>query len=101
MKPQAMNWERSLPIPQNAGSGAGRIGHALVLGWLVLVAASAAHAAIISEDFSSDPRAREWKSFGDTNLFRWNATNQNLEVTWDSSRTNSFFHFPLGTILSS
>jgi hypothetical protein len=58
-------------------------------------------AAVIMEDFSSSPYARGWKAFGDTNLFRWNSTNQNLEVTWDSSRTNSFFHFPLGTIVSS
>lgn len=57
-------------------------------------------AAVISENFSTDPRARGWEISGDTNLFRWNATNQNLEVTWDSSRTNSFFHLPLRTIVS-
>ena len=33
-------------------------------------------------------------------LFQWNRTNQNLEVTWDSSRTNSFFFRRLGTILT-
>ena len=67
---------------------------------LFLTAVCLTHAAVLSENFSTDPRARGWKTFGDTNLFRWNATNQNLEVTWDSSRTNSFFHLPLGTIVS-
>ena len=67
---------------------------------LILVAASLAGAATYSENFATDPRARGWKNFGDTNLFRWNAANQNLQVTWDSSRTNSYFYWPLGTILS-
>ncbi len=67
---------------------------------LFLTAACLSNAAVLSENFSTDPRARGWKNFGDTNLFRWNATNQNLEVTWDSSRTNSFFHLPLDTIVS-
>src|SRR5260221_6239186 len=54
----------------------------------------------ISEDFATNPLLRDWSVFGDTNLFRWNATNQNLEVTWDSSRSNSYFHLPLGNILA-
>jgi hypothetical protein len=37
--------------------------------------------------------------FGEPSLFRWDAPNQNLAVTWDSSRTNSFFFLPLGTVL--
>ncbi len=65
-----------------------------------MVAASLVEAATFSENFASDPRARGWKVFGDTNLFRWNVMNQNLEMTWDSSRTNSYFHRPLGTIVS-
>ena len=72
----------------------------IILPVAVLVAASLVGAATISESFSTDPLARGWKFFGDTNLVRWNATNQNLDVTWDSSRTNSFFQFPLGTIVS-
>src|SRR5882762_8859887 len=56
--------------------------------------------AIISQDFASDPASGGWRSQGDTSLFRWNSTNQNVEVTWDSSRTNGFFYLPLGTILT-
>lgn len=62
--------------------------------------ASAASAATISEDFSSNPLQHGWRIFGDTNLFRWDATNKDLAVTWDSSQTNSFFYLPLGTLLT-
>ena len=65
-----------------------------------LVAASISGAATIEEDFSSDPLQNGWKIFGDTNLFHWDATNQNLDVTWDSSQTNSYFYHALGTILA-
>jgi len=57
-------------------------------------------AATLQEDFSSPPALHGWHSFGDTNLFVWDATNQNLRVTWDSSRTNSYFYHSLGTILA-
>jgi len=57
-------------------------------------------AATISEDFSSNPLLRGWRVFGDTNLFQWDATNQNLRVTWDSSQGNSYFYQPMGTILT-
>ena len=57
-------------------------------------------AAVLQQDFSDDPAAAGWRVFGDTNLFHWNATNLNLEVTWDSSRPNSYFYHPLGTILA-
>jgi hypothetical protein len=59
-----------------------------------------APATTLSESFSSDPLQQGWKIFGDTNLFRWDSTNQNLQVTWDSSRPNSYFYHPLGTILA-
>jgi hypothetical protein len=65
-----------------------------------MVAAFIAGAATITEDFATDPRAGGWRGFGDTNLFRWNAAHQNVEITWNSSRSNSFLHLPLGTILS-
>jgi hypothetical protein len=65
-----------------------------------LVAASICGAATITEDFSSDPLQNGWQIFGDTNLFQWDSTNQNLDVTWDSSQTNSYFYKPLGTLLA-
>jgi hypothetical protein len=52
---------------------------------------------IINEKFSVNPLQNGWQIFGDTNLFQWDSTNQNLAVTWDSSQTNSYFYHPLGT----
>jgi hypothetical protein len=57
-------------------------------------------ATVIAENFSTNPLSTGWEIFGDTNLFHWNPTNQNLEVTWDSSQPNSYFYHPLGTILT-
>jgi len=67
---------------------------------LVIVVLVAAHAGAdaFQEDFSSNPSAHGWQIFGETNLFHWNSTNQNLEVTWDSSKGNSYFYKPLQTI---
>jgi hypothetical protein len=67
---------------------------------LWLAAALPSGAAALTESFATDPLPRGWRTFGDTSLFQWNATNQNLEVTWDSSRTNSLFYRPLGTVLA-
>jgi len=49
----------------------------------------------IIEDFSSDPVVAGWRIFGDTNLFLWNAQARELDVTWDSSKPNSYFFHPL------
>src|SRR5437016_6593475 len=70
------------------------------LGALWFAIALSATAATISEDFSTDPAPRGWRIFGDASLYHWNATNRNLEVTWDSSHTNSYFYVPLGTVLT-
>jgi hypothetical protein len=51
---------------------------------------------IINEKFSVNPLQNGWQIFGDTNLFQWDSTNQNIAVTWDSSQTNSYFYHPLG-----
>ncbi len=67
---------------------------------ILLAAALSGRAAVFQENFATDPVARGWRTFGDTSLFHWSEVNQNLEVTWDSSRTNSFFHLPLGTIVT-
>lgn len=66
---------------------------------ILVVGALAVRGGTFSESFSTDPRARGWSSFGDSSLFAWNPTNQNLEVTWNSSRTNSYFWLPLRTIV--
>ena len=67
---------------------------------LALLLAAPLAAATWTEDFSSNPAANGWQIFGDTNLFTWNPTNQNIAVTWDSSRSNSYFWRPFGTILA-
>ncbi len=54
----------------------------------------------IRQDFATDPLVQGWSLFGDSNLFHWNPILQNLEVTWDSSRPNSYFQFPLETLLT-
>lgn len=64
------------------------------------MAAVAPAALTVAQDFSSNPLAHGWKLFGDASLFQWNAANQNLQVTWDSSRSNSYLQLPLGTIIS-
>lgn len=71
----------------------------LLLTTLFLGTRECARAATIMEEFTTDPRARGWALFGDSTLFVWDAVNHNLNVTWDSSRTNSYFYLPLGTIL--
>ena len=67
---------------------------------IMLVAASDTGAATFQEEFASDPQTRGWHSFGVPSLFYWNSTNQNLEVTWNTERPNSFFCRPLGTVLT-
>lgn len=71
----------------------------LCLAFLLAIALPS-RAAVFTENFSTDPAERGWRVSGDAALFRWDATNQNLEVTWDSSHTNSFFFLPLGTVLA-
>jgi hypothetical protein len=68
----------------------------IVLAVCGLVASSVLADTIINEKFSSDPLQNGWQIYGDTNLFQWNSADQNLDVTWDSSQTNSYFYQPLG-----
>src|SRR5258708_34104423 len=65
-----------------------------------LAGAGCAAAAVITEDFAADAAEGGWRTFGDASLFSWDATHQDLAVTWDSSHTNSFFYRSLGTVLT-
>lgn len=67
-----------------------------VLALTGLLALPSARAVLISEKFIADPTLSGWQLFGETNLFQWNSTNQNMEVTWDSAQTNSYFYHSLG-----
>jgi hypothetical protein len=71
---------------------------ALAIG--VLAALLSAAQTYISEDFATDPQQNGWSVLGDANLFQWDSINQNLHVTWDSSKSNSCFYHPLGTVLA-
>jgi hypothetical protein len=69
--------------------------------FLLCASCGVASAGTFTENFATDPALNGWQIFGDTNLFQWNSTNQNLEVTWDSSQSNSYFYHALGTNLTS
>lgn len=56
-------------------------------------------AATLEEDFTQAPSGRGWRVSGEADLFAWDAAAGNLAVTWDSSRTNSYFYHELGTVL--
>jgi hypothetical protein len=60
----------------------------------------AVNAATLTQNFSADPQQGGWKVFGNSEQFYWNSTHHNLEVTWDSAQSNSFFYHALGTTLS-
>lgn len=56
--------------------------------------------ATVLDDFSSDPFARGWQRLGEGDLFGWDAAGERLQVTWDSSRSNSACIIPLSTSLA-
>lgn len=68
---------------------------ATVLLWLL--APIALMGASFSDDFATAPT--RWREHNPGSV-RWDETNANLAVTWDSRGTNSFFYFPLGTTLT-
>jgi hypothetical protein len=88
---------RSHPDPVSCPRTRQRLASGLMC---ALAVASPAQPATITEDFAVDPLARGWATFGDASLFRWNPTAAALEVTWDSSRPNSYWFRQLGTILT-
>jgi hypothetical protein len=68
--------------------------------FILVSTALVCQAATFQESFSTDPSSRGWRALGETNLFSWNAQAGVLEVTWDSSKSNSFFAQPLGVALT-
>ncbi len=66
---------------------------------LFVLSATGSGATTVTENVATTRLLNGWEIFGDTNLFQWDSTNQNLDVTWNSSRSDSYFHRPLGTIL--
>jgi hypothetical protein len=71
-----------------------------VVAGLLALSLAPAWAVTITENFVGDPLQNGWKTFGNSNLFVWNATNQNIEVTWDSTKQNSYLARSLGTVLT-
>ena len=71
-----------------------------ILGGLCLLLTPALRGTTLTETFASDPTQTGWRTTGDSNLFDWQADTEDLAVTWDSARSNSFFYLPLNTILS-
>jgi hypothetical protein len=67
---------------------------------ITVLAAFTGRATTIVEKFTTNPALNGWQIYGDTNLFQWDSTNQNLDVTWDSSQPNSYFYLPLGMTLT-
>ncbi len=71
----------------------------LSLVFATLFSALFSFADVIEDDFARNPLQNGWAVVGTPGLFQWNATNQNLSVTWDSSQPNSYLLKSLGTIL--
>jgi hypothetical protein len=72
---------------------------------VIYAVAASSHAATLTENFDSGgvgggPFGRGWGAVGDTNLFQWNSSAGHMDVTWDSSKPNSFFYHRLGSSVS-
>lgn len=63
---------------------------AILFCWL-----SAVGAGEFVSDFARDPAAGGWRAHGDSGLFLWDRTGQQLHTFWDSNRTNSFYYYSL------
>jgi hypothetical protein len=55
---------------------------------------------VLATSFEQNPLEQGWKIWGNSNLFSWDSANKALNVTWDSSNTNSYFYLPLRTVLT-
>jgi hypothetical protein len=72
----------------------------LAVASLFVLSAASMLAMTMTENFTNDPALAGWQVFGNTNLFQWDPTNQNLAVTWNSTNVNSYFYHPLGVTLT-
>ncbi len=75
-------------------------GHSEIDGVSVVSPSLAPPSVEIVESFQKNPSEGNWTTFGDASLFHWNVDQQNLEVTWDSSKPNSYFYQRLGSVLT-
>ncbi|MFO1512503.1 MAG: hypothetical protein U1F83_06245 [Verrucomicrobiota bacterium] len=73
---------------------------ALAFASALFLSLGSSRATTIAENFAANPDSSGWVAYGNTNLFAWNSTNQNLEATWDSSQPNSYFSHPIGATLT-
>jgi hypothetical protein len=64
------------------------------------MAALSSTAAALTESFTNNPSLDGWQIYGNSSLFQWDSTNMDLDVTWDSSQSNSYFYHPLGVTLT-
>ncbi len=55
---------------------------------------------VLAEDFSANPLNHGWELHGSPTLFHWNSATESLDVTWDSTKPNSYLQLPLGTLLT-
>jgi hypothetical protein len=67
----------------------------------LLLVSNAAADTILSENFSNNPAENGWQIFGNSNLFTWDSTHHDLQVTWDSTQSNTYFYHSLGATLTS
>lgn len=67
---------------------------------MLLMTMAASQGGSYQEEFAEDPLSQGWSIHGDPDLFQWNPADQRLAVTWDSARSNSYFHRPLGGVLT-
>lgn len=67
---------------------------------LLALFAARCGAVTLTEYFTNNPAQDGWQTFGDASLFQWDSTNDAMDVTWDSSQSNSYFYHPLGTTLT-
>lgn len=67
---------------------------------MLLMTVAASQGGSYQEEFTTDPLSQGWSIHGDPDLFQWIPEDQRLAVTWDSARSNSYFHRPLGGVLT-